>query len=424
MAKVNGFPESVQPGLPKLRDVPDGWEQTHLGKYLEEIRRPAVLEDDKTYTLVTVKRSRGGVIERGRLLGRQILVKSQFYVREGDFLISKRQIVHGACGLVPPELDGAVVSNEYAVLRASGDFYLPFLKHLSESVYFQQTCFHSSIGVHIEKMIFKMERWLNWPFNLPRFAEQERIFDLLSTWDMTIETIEKLIDNSLVQKKALMQQLLTGNRRFSEFRQEKTSVRRLGDYCVFRGGNGFKELYQGHRQGDFPFIKVSDMGIPGNEVYINNSKNWISEETRQKIGGTLMPPGCIVFAKVGAALLLNRRRIIKRNTLIDNNMMAAIPKSDIDPLYLYFLLCWIDFARLVQEGALPSVNQSALGSLKVRIPSISEQRRIVTVLLAAENEVNSLKRNHSFLTEEKQALMQQLLTGKRRVKIDDTKEAA
>ncbi len=48
--------------------------------------------------------------------GREILVKSQFLVRANDFLISKRQIVHNACGLVPEELDGSVVSNEYSVL--------------------------------------------------------------------------------------------------------------------------------------------------------------------------------------------------------------------------------------------------------------------------------------------------------------------
>ena len=59
------------------------------------------------------------------------------------------------------ELDGAVVSNEYAVLNSDGQIDLRFLRYLSESRYFQQTCFHSSIGVHVEKMIFKTERWLS-----------------------------------------------------------------------------------------------------------------------------------------------------------------------------------------------------------------------------------------------------------------------
>ena len=65
-----------------------------------------------------------------------------------------------------------VVSNEYAVLNSDGQIDLRFLRYLSESRYFQQTCFHSSIGVHVEKMIFKTERWLKWPFNIPPLPDQ------------------------------------------------------------------------------------------------------------------------------------------------------------------------------------------------------------------------------------------------------------
>ncbi|STU68295.1 Type I restriction modification DNA specificity domain [Klebsiella pneumoniae] len=138
------------------------------------------------YDLVTVKRSRGGVIRREHLKGKDISVKSQFYIKEGDFLISKRQIVHGACGLVPKELSGSIVSNEYCVLTGKSGFYLPYMEFLSESLYFQQTCFHSSIGVHIEKMIFKLDSWFKWPFNIPPLSEQKRIVKILSTWDKAI----------------------------------------------------------------------------------------------------------------------------------------------------------------------------------------------------------------------------------------------
>ncbi|MDU9586336.1 hypothetical protein OCN72_23290, partial [Escherichia coli] len=58
--------------------------------------RKAYIQDNQEYDLVTVKRSRGGVIRREHLKGKDISVKSQFYIKEGDFLISKRQIVHGA----------------------------------------------------------------------------------------------------------------------------------------------------------------------------------------------------------------------------------------------------------------------------------------------------------------------------------------
>lgn len=208
-----GYPASVQPGIPSLPATPAGWQRVSLGRHLNEVRRPAPLNPEGIYRLVTVKRSRGGVELRESLTGREIKTPTQFYVRTGDFLISKRQIVHGACGIVPAELDGAVVSNEYAVLNSDGQIDLRFLRYLSESRYFQQTCFHSSIGVHVEKMIFKTERWLKWPFNIPPLPVQLRIVEVLDTARREVELIAAQIERLKQEKAALMSDLLTGKRR-------------------------------------------------------------------------------------------------------------------------------------------------------------------------------------------------------------------
>lgn len=210
---TSAFPPSVQPGVPSLPLTPRGWHRVELGRHLTETRRPVRLQDDDEYRLVTVRRSRGGVALRSVLRGAEVKTPTQFYVRAGDFLISKRQIVHGACGIVPPELDGAVVSNEYAVLNSDGELDLQFLRYLSESLYFQQTCFHSSIGVHVEKMIFKTERWLTWPFNLPPLAEQRRIVEILDCASAEINNLERQVESLRQEKRALMGQLLTGKRR-------------------------------------------------------------------------------------------------------------------------------------------------------------------------------------------------------------------
>ena len=208
-----GYPASVQAGIPNLPQSPNGWQRISLGRHLIEVRRPAPLNSSDTYRLVTVKRSRGGVELRETLTGGEIKTPTQFYVRTGDFLISKRQIVHGACGIVPAELDGAVVSNEYAVLNSDGQIDLRFLRYLSESRYFQQTCFHSSIGVHVEKMIFKTERWLKWPFNIPPLPVQQRIVEVLDTARREVELIAAQIERLKQEKAALMADLLTGKRR-------------------------------------------------------------------------------------------------------------------------------------------------------------------------------------------------------------------
>ena len=212
-ADNGGFPASVQPGIPNLPATPSGWRRIHLRDHLREVRRPVVLVDEESYSLVTVKRSRGGVELRANLRVNEVKTPTQFYVQAGDFLISKRQIVHGACGVVPPELDGAVVSNEYAVLNSDGQIDLQFLRYLSESRYFQQTCFHSSIGVHIEKMIFKTDHWLNWPFNIPPLAQQKHIVEILDTASREVAAISEQLKALKREKSALMAQLLTGKRR-------------------------------------------------------------------------------------------------------------------------------------------------------------------------------------------------------------------
>ena len=211
--RSGAYPPSVQPGTPSLPPTPAGWTRTSLGKHLIEVRRPAPLESSERYRLVTVKRSRGGVVLREELAGQDIKTPTQFYVRAGDFLISKRQIVHGACGIVPAELDDAIVSNEYAVLNSDGQIDLRFLRYLSESRYFQQTCFHSSIGVHVEKMIFKTERWLKWPFNIPPIPVQHKIIEVLNAARREVALFEAQVDKLKQEKAALMAQLLTGKRR-------------------------------------------------------------------------------------------------------------------------------------------------------------------------------------------------------------------
>ena len=107
----------VPEGYIKSKDgiYPGDWTSKKMGQWLQLMERPISLEDEEKYELVTVRRGFGGIDSRGTYLGKNVLVKNYFCLCTGDFVISKRQIVHGACGVVPAELDGAVVSNEYNV---------------------------------------------------------------------------------------------------------------------------------------------------------------------------------------------------------------------------------------------------------------------------------------------------------------------
>ena len=103
----------------------------------------------------------------------------------------------------------------------------------------------------------------------------------------------------------------------------KTAI--LGELCDFRAGSVFKPALQGQSSGEFPFVKVGDMNLPSNAVRIQGANNWVSAADLRELRAKPFPPGTVVFAKIGEALRQNRLRQIVRKTIVDNNMMGAVP---------------------------------------------------------------------------------------------------
>ena len=129
-------------------------------------------------------------------------------------------------------------------------------------------------------------------------------------------------------------------------------VNSLGNICNFTPGSAFKPEYQGQTHGEIPFIKVSDMNLNGNEIFIVKANNYIDNSLQKERKFKLHEEGATVFAKIGVALISNRRRVLTMPTIIDNNMMSASPLKGLStPYYLYLLLKTIDFNTLVSGTA-------------------------------------------------------------------------
>ncbi|MFJ3469598.1 restriction endonuclease subunit S [Pseudomonas sp. NPDC090201] len=192
--------------FPEFRNS-EPWKLKPMGKVLGEKQRRISMEDDAEYSLVTVKRRYGGLISRGVFRGRSIKVKSQFKVYENDFLISKRQIVHCACGVVPKELDGSIVSNEYSVLVPKKDNCVHFLEYFAQQPAVSLSFVRCSIGIVIEKMLFKLNDWFKEEFLFPEFDEQRKIAQFFSELDRVIDQQLQKVESLKEYKKGLMQKL-------------------------------------------------------------------------------------------------------------------------------------------------------------------------------------------------------------------------
>ncbi|MFL5349417.1 MAG: restriction endonuclease subunit S [Hyalangium sp.] len=150
----------------------------------------------------------------------------------------------------------------------------------------------------------------------------------------------------------------------------------LRDICEFRAGVGFPLQFQGRRRGELPFIKVSDLNRSGNELFISRAENWVDSEAAATLRARPVPAASVIFAKIGEAIRQNRKRLTTRPTLLDNNLMAAVPREGVDPGFLYYLLCTLDFEELIEGSALPYLKTSVLEEIQVRLPPLTAQRHI------------------------------------------------
>ena len=91
-------------------------------------------------------------------------------------------------------------------------------------------------------------------------------------------------------------------------------LKRMGN---LQAGTGFPDSEQGRTHAALPFYKVSDMNLEGNDIWMQNHSNSIEHSTAKRLGATVFPPETIIFPKVGAALLTNKRRITTMPACID-----------------------------------------------------------------------------------------------------------
>lgn len=191
------------------------WQKVNYSDILKEVRRTLIWDENELYDLISVRRRSGGVFHRESLYGHEIKTKTLRPALEGDFLISKMQIVHGASGVVPQQLSGMKISGSYIALIAKDpkELNINYFNLWSQMPLFYHQTFVSSYGVHIEKMTFDLDAFMSLSMNLLPIEEQNRIVEVISTATDEIELAKEKLERLRRQKRGLMQQLLTGKKR-------------------------------------------------------------------------------------------------------------------------------------------------------------------------------------------------------------------
>ena len=258
------------------------------------------------------------------------------------------------------------------------------------------------------------------PMLVPPLPEQQKIANILSTWDKAISTTERLIENSTQQKKSLMQQLLTGKKRLLddegkrfEGEWEEVSVGSLGK--IYSGGTPSTSNTE-YWDGDINWITPTDI-TKQDSRYINSSLRKITLEGLENSSAKLVPAGSLLIctrATIGAMA------ITSHEMCTNQGFKNIVPNSKTNIEFVYYLLTY-NKHRMINKASgstFLELSKTSFESMKFKVPTLPEQQKIATVLTNADKEIELLDQQLADLQQEKKALMQVLLTGKRRVVVD------
>ncbi|MGR7241454.1 restriction endonuclease subunit S [Klebsiella aerogenes] len=251
---------------------------------------------------------------------------------------------------------------------------------------------------------------------VPPYNEQEKIALIFSTWDKAITITEQLLGNSQKQKKALIMQLLTGKWKF-QGNDSKWSHYLLSELFDFKKGKGLSKgtLVRDGRK----CILYGELYTKYGEVIKHVVSRTAENDGFSSKSGDILIPSSTTTTGVD---LSNATAILEDRVLLGGDINVLRPKKNINSIFMAYLLTHIkkkDIASRAQGITIIHLYGSDLKTIKVFIPdSLTEQEKIVSALLTADNDIAIIKQKLHHLKQEKKALMQQLLTGKRRVKTE------
>lgn len=413
--------------------VPKGWERVPIKDACESIidcvnKTAPVVDYETPFKMIRTTNVRNGRVntEDVRYVTEETYLQ---WVRRGrpqvGDIIFTREAPVGEVGILE-DAHGVFLGQRTMMYRASkrrADNY--FLFYALSSQFCQKQIEDLSNGGTVAHM--RVPDCSEILINLPPRQEQNKIAKILSTWDRAISTTEQLLANSQQQKKALMQQLLSGKKRLLD----NNGVRFSGEWqqCIiedfFDVGSSKRVLQDDWKNEGTPFYRTRELvSLSKNEPF--RSEVFIADELFHELSIKYgaPKPGDFLVSGVGTLGISYQVKDGDKFYFKDGNVLWFKIREGL--FSDYFKYCFqSDFLQeqIVAQASITTVGTYTIQNAKKTKfwcpPSIAEQQKIAAVLSTADQEIAALQQKLDALKQEKMALMQQLLTGKRRVNVEE-----
>lgn len=384
-----------------------------ISDLLSRVKDPIIIEDHKEYKRVTIRTNNKGISIRDTKLGVDIGTKKQFLVKEGLFLLSKIDARNGAFGIVPMELNDAIITGNFWAYEVNKKLLdIRWFNLFVSSLSFIKICDKASSGTTNRKYLDE-KKFLNFIISLPPIKEQKRIvakidevFKLIDELDnnkkclldditnirskilqlaiqgklvkqcendepanILLEKIkeekEQLIKNKIIKKEKPLPEITEEEKIFNI--PENWSVVRLGSVINLISGQDFKPNQYNDCNKGIPYITGAS-SLSNNGVIINR---W-TEEPRS-------------FARNGDVLLVCKGSGYGTTVICDvdtahiaRQIMAIKSSAFLNMHYVrYFLKANINYIKKSGQGLIPGIDRKSIQEMIFPLPPLKEQNRIV-----------------------------------------------
>ena len=366
-----------------------------LSKVLKRVKEPVVIEDETIYKRITVRLYGQGVLQRDELLGKEIGTKRQFIAHVGQLIISRIDARNGAFGIVPPELEGAIVTNdfwlfevhdacpEYIMLVLSSDLFQKYWQTQSSGTTNRQridekSFIASKIALPTQSVQEKITSRYNDTISKAKALElvsQQRKKNLFLLWDNLLGIKESNSNSNGLFNIVHFRDMIDWSCRNSIITFSSTSFKivPLKSLCNVNSGGTPSRATPEFFTGSIPWVKTAEVL----DEEITDTEEKITEEALEKSSARLYPSGCIIVAMYGQTRGQTAKLAIEAAT---NQACAVLHHIDNDIVltdYLWFYLQgqYQRIRKLAVGSAQPNLNAQMIKDYPVILPPISSDKK-------------------------------------------------